>query len=234
MKSKAILLWFLGISFVVAILITLIWFTPLKDFFVDQNQLLTWLSSYGEWAPVITIGLHILQVITAPIPGTAIDAVNGLLFGPWLGTVYSMTGLMIGSMVVMSAIRKFGKPLAERFIQQESFDKLNINVQKYGRVFIFLFFLMPFLPDDVICIIAGLTSIPLLELFLLALVGRTPGVFVANWLGSQTAGMTIHQWIFIGIAGLLMIAIFWRFRETFSKKMMQVTTKISDLLVKKH
>lgn len=234
MKSKAILLWFLGISIVVAILITLIWFTPLKDFFVDQNQLLIWLSGYGEWAPVITIGLHILQVITAPIPGTAIDAVNGLLFGPWLGTVYSMTGLMIGSMIVMSAIRKFGKPLAERFIQQESFEKLNTNVQKYGRVFIFLFFLMPFLPDDVICILAGLTSIPLLELFLLALVGRTPGVFVANWLGSQTAGLTIHQWIFIGIAGLLMIAIFWRFREAFSRKMMQVTTKISDLLVKKH
>ena len=39
----------------------------------------------------------LLQALSAPIPGTALDAVNGLLYGPWLGTLYSMIGLTSGS-----------------------------------------------------------------------------------------------------------------------------------------
>jgi uncharacterized membrane protein YdjX (TVP38/TMEM64 family) len=233
LKTKNKWFWILGFGLVSVLIAALVWFSPLRDYFLDPNLLSAWLSGLGKWAPFITIGLHILQVISAPIPGTAIDAVNGYLFGPWLGTLYSMTGLILGSILVMSAVRKFGKPLADRLYKSETFEWLNFRVQKYGRVFIFLFFLLPFVPDDVICILAGLTNIPLLELFLLAIIGRTPGVFIANWLGSQAGELTFRHWIFIGVLAILAIFFFWRYQDLISRKIIQINTRLSAWFIKK-
>lgn len=233
MKTNRKWFWILGFSLIAVLLAASFWFSPLRDYFLNPDLLIGWLSGWGKWIPMITIGLHVLQVISAPIPGTAIDAVNGYLFGPWLGTFYSMCGLMIGSMIVMSVVRKFGKPLADRMIQSEKFDWINLRVQKYGRIFILLFFLLPFLPDDVISILAGLTRIPLLELFLLAMIGRTPGVFIANWLGSRAGEMTYLHWIFLAILAPLVIYLFWRNQELISQKIIQFTTRLSALISKK-
>ncbi|HSM24062.1 MAG TPA: VTT domain-containing protein, partial [Anaerolineaceae bacterium] len=113
-------------------LLFLIWNSPIGILFRDQDQLMITLQSWGKWAPLVTITLHILQVVTAPIPGTAIDAVNGLLFGPWLGTLYSMVGLLIGSAIVMLLTRKFGRPLMERFVDQTSIERIDRLVQRRG------------------------------------------------------------------------------------------------------
>jgi len=233
LKSKNRWFWILGFGLIAFLIAALVWFSPLRDYFLDPKLLAAWLSGWGKWTPFITIGLHILQVISAPIPGTAIDAVNGFLFGPWLGTMYSMIGLMLGSMLVMSAVRKFGKPLADRMYKSETFEWLNFGVQKYGRVFIFLFFLLPFVPDDVICILAGLTNIPLLELFILAIIGRTPGVFIANWLGSQAGELTFRHWIIFAIIAILAIFFFWRYQGLISRKIIQFNTRLSAWFIKK-
>jgi uncharacterized membrane protein YdjX (TVP38/TMEM64 family) len=233
LKTNSKWFWIFGFSIVAALIAALVWFSPLRDYFLDPNLLVAWLSGWGKWTPFITIGLHILQVISAPIPGTAIDAVNGFLFGPWLGTLYSMSGLLLGSMLVMSVVRKFGKPLADRMYKSESFEWLNFRVQKYGRVFIFLFFLLPFVPDDVLCILAGLTNIPLLELFLLAIIGRTPGVFIANWLGSRAGELTFLHWIIFAIFAILAIFFFWRYQDLISRKIINFNTRLSAWIIKK-
>jgi len=210
-------------------LIILIWKSPVGNLFRDQEELALLLQNWGKWAPFITISLHVLQVLTAPIPGTAIDAVNGLLFGPWLGTLYSMIGLMIGSVLVMILTRRFGRPIVERFVDPLTIERIDQLVQRRGSLVIFLIFLLPFLPDDAVCFLAGLTPIPLLELILLALAGRFPGVLVANLLGSRVESFELWQWITVGVLFMLAGGFIWRYRseireriliwlENFSKK----------------
>jgi len=210
-------------------LIILIWKSPVGNLFRDQEELALLLQNWGKWAPFITISLHVLQVLTAPIPGTAIDAVNGLLFGPWLGTLYSMIGLMIGSVLVMILTRRFGRPIVERFVDPLTIERIDQLVQRRGSLVIFLIFLLPFLPDDAVCFLAGLTPIPLLQLILLALAGRFPGVLVANLLGSRVESFELWQWITVGVLFMLAGGFIWRYRieireriliwlENFSKK----------------
>ncbi len=207
----------------------LFWLSPIGILFRDQEKLALLLQNWGKWAPFITISLHVLQVLTAPIPGTAIDAVNGLLFGPWLGTLYSMIGLMIGSMLVMILTRRFGRPIVERFVDPLTIERIDQLVQRRGSLVIFLIFLLPFLPDDAVCFLAGLTPIPLLQLILLALAGRFPGVLVANLLGSRVESFELWQWITVGVLFMLAGGFIWRYRseireriliwlENFSKK----------------
>jgi len=224
MKSRWI--WFL----VFLLLITgfiLIWNSPVGLLFRDQEQLLITLQSWGKWAPLVTITLHILQVLTAPIPGTAIDAVNGLLFGPWLGTLYSMIGLLIGSVIVMLLTRKFGRPLMERFVDQSSIERIDHMVERRGSLVIFLIFLLPFLPDDAVCFLAGLTSIPILELMLLALIGRLPGVFVANLIGSHAQSFELWQWLVFGALFALLAGFVWRFRVEIREKILSWLERVS-------
>ena len=185
------------------------------------------LQSWGKWAPLVTITLHILQVVTAPIPGTAIDAVNGLLFGPWLGTLYSMVGLLIGSAIVMLLTRKFGRPLMERFVDQTSIERIDRLVQRKGSLVIFLIFLLPFLPDDAVCFLAGLTPIPILELMLLALIGRLPGVFVANLIGSRAQSFDLWQWIVFVVLFALLAGFVWWFRVEIREKILGWLERIS-------
>lgn len=220
-------LWLILVLILVGALI-FIWNSPIGILFRDQEQLVQTLQDWGQWAPVVTITLHILQVMTAPIPGTAIDAVNGLLFGPWLGTLYSMTGLLIGSVSVMLLTRKFGRPLMERFVDPSSIERIDRLVEKRGSLIIFLVFLFPFMPDDAICFLAGLTPIPILELVLLAMVGRLPGVFFATLLGSQAQSFALWQWIVFGVLFILLAGFVWRYRVAIREKILGWLEKVSE------
>ena len=224
MKSRWI--WLL-IGIILVGLLIIIWMSPIGTLFRDQEQLSVWLQRWGHWAPLVTITLHVLQVLTAPIPGTAIDAVNGLLFGPWLGTLYSMTGLMIGSTLVMALTRRFGRPLMERFVNPSSIKRIDQLVKRRGSLVIFLIFLFPFLPDDAVCFLAGLTPIPILELVLLALAGRFPGVFIANLLGSHADSLVLWQWIVMGVLFALATGFIWRFRSEIRERILGWLEKIS-------
>jgi len=219
--------WLVVVIFLVGGLI-LIWNSPVGLLLRDQEQLASMLQKWGRWAPLITISLHILQVLTAPIPGTAIDAVNGLLFGPWLGTLYSMIGLIVGSTIVMLLTRKYGRPLMERFVEPSSIERIDRLVERRGSLVIFLVFLLPFLPDDALCFLAGLTPIPILELILLAMVGRLPGVFVANLISSHAQTFELWQWIVFGVLFALIAGFVWRYRIGIREKILGWLERVSD------
>lgn len=210
----------IGLTLVILVLAGAAFLIPWQSFLGNPDTLVSWMQNWGRWAPLVTIGLHILQVITAPIPGTALDAVNGLLFGPWAGTLYSMIGLISGSWLAMLLARRYGRPLVERYVEASLIARLDGLVEKYGSAFIFLIFLIPFLPDDAVCFLAGLTPIPILELVVLAILGRLPGVFVANLLGSQVTRLAAWQWaVMIGVFVIILI-IFWKKRQTFPQDLL--------------
>lgn len=220
-------LWLVVVIFLVGGLI-LIWNSPVGFLLRDQEQLALTVQKWGKWAPLITISLHILQVMTAPIPGTAIDAVNGLLFGPWLGTLYSMIGLIVGSVTVMLLTRKFGRPLMERFVEPASIERIDRLVERRGSLVIFLIFLLPFLPDDAICFLAGLTPIPILELVLIAMIGRFPSVFFANLLGSQAQNFALWQWILFGVIFTVMAGLVLRYRGSIRENILRWLERESE------
>ncbi|MEE8163898.1 MAG: TVP38/TMEM64 family protein, partial [Anaerolineae bacterium] len=70
----------------------LIWHKPLLSFFTDRAKVQAFVMRFGAWAPLAAILLCVTQVLLAPIPGQAIDTVNGYLFGTAWGTIYSLVG----------------------------------------------------------------------------------------------------------------------------------------------
>jgi len=159
------------------------------------------------------MSLEMAQVVLAPVPGGVIDLTRGYLFGPGWGTSYSMVGLMGGTVIALCLAPRFGRPLVERLVPPRTLDRLDHYARHRGALFFLLLFLMPFIPNDVTCFLAGLTPLPLAVLVLIATIGRLPGVLMANLMGANVAALMPLQLLLIGVPLLLVAIGLWRSQE---------------------
>jgi len=173
----------------------------------------TWLLTFGPWAPVVFVAVQAGQVVAAPVPGQVVGVASGYVFGLWAGTLYSMTGTVLGTTLAFVLARRYGRSYVERVLSTETLTRFDAVVADDGRLALFLLFLIPGPPDDAICFLAGITDIPLWQLVVIAVVGRLPSVFLLNLAGAQLAseGAAIAATILIGV--VVATAVFYRERE---------------------
>ncbi len=168
---------------------------------------------FGVFAPIAFIGLQILQVVFAPIPGQVLALAGGYAFGPVLGTVYSLIGATIGSAIAFSLSRHFGRPAVERLIHPETLAAFDAFLADHGRLAVFLVFLLPGLPDDTLCFAGGLTSLPLRELVALSFIGRIPGYALLALAGGRLAThRPVEALAILGVVAVIAM-VAYRYRD---------------------
>jgi uncharacterized membrane protein YdjX (TVP38/TMEM64 family) len=200
----------LGLILVGLLVVLIKWGQPLYGFVADEKQIHTWILGFGGWGPLAIVVLEMAQIVLAPLPGQAIGAVSGFLYGPWWGTLYALAGMAIGSLLTFLLARRFGRPLVLRLVGEQSMERLDELVRRGGALFFFLIWLLPFAPDDLACMAAGLTPMPIRQYLVLMLVGRLPGLFISVWLGANAARISPAVWISL-IAVLAVAALMlWR------------------------
>ena len=91
----------------------------------DPHRLRSLILGWGAWGGLALVGLQILQILLAPMPGQVLGLVGGYLYGPWLGSVFNMTGTLVGSGLAMWLARRFGRPLVERLVSNRWLDRLD-------------------------------------------------------------------------------------------------------------
>lgn len=197
---------------IVAVLVALafVYGPELVRLFGSEQAIEETLAGWGAFAPLAFLGLNILQVIVAPIPGTAMGVVGGYLFGVWLGFALNLLGIVLGSLVAFGLARKFGRPLVNRFVGPRTAQFLERVAERNGIRGLTLIFLLPFLPDDALCFMAGLTAIRTRTFVLIVIIGRTPGTFVAALTGSGLVNLPLWGWLLIGLVGFTLLGLWWR------------------------
>lgn len=179
----------------------------------DPRGLREYVRSFGVWAPVAFVCLQAAQVIVAPIPGQVFGFASGYLFGALAGTAYSVLGAAIGSTAVFVLVRRYGRTYAERVIVPETLARFDELAEERGLTTLFLCFLIPGLPDDVICFVGGLTDIDLKKLIAIAVVGRFPGFLLVNLAGAEVAAARHFEAAVVLLALLALSAIGYRWRD---------------------
>jgi len=152
-------------------------------FLTNPQELRAFIRGYGFWSPLVLVVLQAAQVVLAPIPGQVLAVVAGYLFGAWWGTLYNMVGITIGSTVAFWLSRRFGRSYVERIVHEDALSRFDGISDDNVRLGLFVFFLLPGLPDDVLCFVGGLTKLPLWQLVVIAVVGRAPAFFLVNVVG---------------------------------------------------
>ncbi|MEF8901464.1 MAG: TVP38/TMEM64 family protein [Halovenus sp.] len=176
------------------------------------------IESYGPLAPAVFISLQAAQVIVAPIPGQVLGFVSGYLFGTVYGTVYSLVGAAIGSYVVFRLSRRYGRTYVERAIDPQLIAKFDTFAGRRGLAVLFAVFLVPGIPDDAICFVAGLTELRIRDMVIVSTVGRLPGYLLVNAAGAQLAANRLLETALL-VAILLALSVvgyIWR-REVLRK-----------------
>ncbi len=214
-----------GLAMLAAILV--LWGRPLYEFLSDQEDIRAWVEGFGAWGPAAIAGLEMAQAVIAPFPGQAIELVGGYLFGLWLGTLWAMVGIIAGSLLSFLLARRFGRPLAKRLVGAKAVSRLDELAQRGGALFFFLLWLLPFVPDDLACLAAGLTPMPVRQFLILMALGRLPGIFVATWVGVNAGGITPLWWaILLGLLVLASLAL-WRWGSSLQAAMFRLLDKVS-------
>lgn len=146
--------------------------------FRDMERLQTFIRSCGVWAPLVFILMQIMQILLAFIPGGLLLSGGVAAFGPWLGLLYNMVGTLLGSSLNFAIARRWGRPLAKRLMPEKTWNRyvgwLDENQRKFQRLFAAAI-LLPFFPDDALCLVAGLTQMRWSG-FLLILLLKLPSV----------------------------------------------------------
>jgi uncharacterized membrane protein YdjX (TVP38/TMEM64 family) len=172
-----------------------------------------WIHSFGTWAPIIFFLLMVGQVILNPIPAGPITLAGALIFGVWPGLALSMVGSVAGSVLVFVAVRRWGKPLLLRFMDEKTYIRYSGKLGEGGWWF-FLIMLLPVMPDDAVCALAGVSAMSFGRYVAFVVVGRLPGATLTALLASNVITGSLAAWITVGIvlAVLLTLGVLYRGR----------------------
>lgn len=179
---------------------------PIMSLLLSHDRLVELVQSWGIFAPLLYILLQILQTVVAPIPGQVVGSIGGFLFG-WWGILWTSIGSLIGCWIVFVLARRYGRPLIEKIFKKSVIKKFDFILDSKGTSFIlFAIFLLPGFPDDLVCYMAGLTSLPIRRLMLILILGRMPTIVLTNYLGAGLSDNFILVAVF-ALAGILIMGL---------------------------
>lgn len=175
-------------ALVIGLLITLTFLIgrPLLQSVRDGTSFRIWMQERGFLKYPVMIGIMALQVLVALIPGEPIEFAAGYIFGAFTGTVLCLIGGALGSFIIILLVRRYGMKLIRLFIN----DRQIVNIRflenpKKRDATIFLLFLIPGTPKDVLTYLAGLVPINLGRYLILTTIARIPSVLSSTLAGSM-------------------------------------------------
>ena len=191
----------------VAAIAVLVWafiYWDVWELMKDPERLGHLVEQAGPWGPLVFIALQFAQVLFAPIPGNVTTLVGGLIFGFYKAMLFSLIAVTLGSMAAFGLSRCLGLKLVNRWMGEEKVQHYQKLVEGKQTSALFIMFLMPFFPDDLLCFVAGLTDMSWKRFGLLCLVTRPWGLVASALLGSQATSMSIPMLV---VCGLLRVAV---------------------------
>ena len=163
---------------------------PLMDAVRNKESFRLWIDAQGPWKYLIMVGIMTAQIIVALVPGAPVEMAAGYAFGLWGGVGLCLIGTAIGNAIVILLTRVFGMRMVRLFMDDDKILALTQRLtreQKRMDLMIFLLFLIPGTPKDLMTYVAGLLPIPLTRYLILTSFARIPSM-IGNALGGRHAG----------------------------------------------
>ena len=138
------------------------WFLYQSGFFQVVNsleELRAYIVRFAPYSHLLFFLVQFLSVVLAPIPSNITAAAGGVLFGTWPAFLLTFGAVAAGSLLVFWLARVLGRDFADKFVSQTLSEKYQNILRAKAPVFLVLAFLFPFFPDDMLCILAGLTEL---------------------------------------------------------------------------
>ena len=182
--------------------------TPLADL-IDVNRLSGWAASLRH-SPARHFYLLAAYVIGSIllVPITAMILVTAIIFGPVMGSIYSIVGSLAGAAVTYAIGCFLGQDFVRK-IAGAKWRRLEQKIRKTGIVAVATLRLLPIAPFTVVNVISGAFKVPLRDYILGSLLGLVPGILITNIFAHQFTSAIRNPGIgaFLVLAGLIAITV---------------------------
>lgn len=110
-----------------------------------------------------------------------------VIFGPFWGFVYNYISICVGSVIGFHIAKTFGRPILQAFFSPKTlatYEKHTNSDSKFAKYFSLAIF-FPIAPDDMLCYLAGTTSMSYKQFTTIIVLGK-PASLLAYSLGLTT------------------------------------------------
>lgn len=124
----------------------------------DVEALRAFVEQNGAWSYAVFVLLEILNIVVLPIPAFLIHMVGVALFGPVRAFFIIFASVLVGSYIAFALGRVCGKPVVRWCIGEAALDKYTRLLGNRGNLLFVMMQLLPFFPDDILCMVAGVSG----------------------------------------------------------------------------
>ena len=206
---------FLTITILIALVIVsyiIIKTTGIWEKINSIEKLKTIVESGGVFSFIIFVVLQILQTTILQIPAIFVTIAGTLVFGRWTAFILSFIAVMIGSVIMFWIGRKVGRKFLNWLAGTEEAEKW-IKRMSQGKYLFFLMMLFPLFPDDILCVVAGLTSMSFPFFLITNLIARSIGIACTVFFGSGAVipftgwGLLVWAILILVVASLFYLSV---------------------------
>jgi len=172
--------------------------------FSDRDAVTASMNRTGIWSSLILFILFVLQVFLAFIPGQALMVACGYLYGFWGGFLLSWLSLVAGGEAAFVLVRRYGRSFADKWISSEVLARWDKAAEGQGIGFYTLALVLPLVPNDAMCYVAGLGKISHRRFSVANLLGRGLACMVTSWIGAFGPQAPSYFWaiLLVSITGI--------------------------------
>ena len=143
----------------------------------DEQAFQAFLERFGIWMPILYILLQYLQVVILPIPSIVSTLAGVALFGAFYAMVYSLIGIILGSLTAFFIGKKLGFKAVAWLVGEDTLFKWQKKLKGKDNFILTAMFLLPLFPDDILCFLAGLSSMSVKYFIVMIILTRLIGIF---------------------------------------------------------
>lgn len=173
----------IGLVAAAAITALLCWeYLPgLLAWLADARAVRAFVSDHAFVSRLAMLGINIVQVLLAFLPGEPVELASGYAFGFWEGTALCLVASGLATSMIYWATRRWGWKLVGLFFDRSLFDRFSwMKSAKRLELIMFIVFLIPGTPKDFLTYFAGLTNMRFLPVVLIATFGRIPSIVTST------------------------------------------------------
>ena len=199
-------------------------FAHLNDYPTDAEKIdavIGLVRSTGSWGMVVYVLIQVLQVVILPLPAIVCYVPGAVIWSPLVATLLASLGVIIGSLICYFLGKQFGRKALIWIAGKDATEKYADYIGSRSKGIFLIMQILPFFPDDILCIIAGLTSMSFPYFLGVIVIVRPFIIAVYCFFGSGTlipfSGWGIPVWIAIIAVFAALAVLSFRYQKRFEE-----------------